>query len=267
VTAVASVPGRAATCSGTLRSGTSAIRAAAHVESHRVSLRWRTAASAATSEATLTIACAGSGSATVHVRIDGRIVAATVAVGKSGFSASSDDGMVDYGAVITNPSPTQDALNVQMTASFSAGGQVVATDVFTLPDVAAGSTFYYGGFVPFDAGDPAPTTMQLTPLVGGHQAAARRPVTAVTSLQVTPDDLLGTQIQGQLSNPYSKTLSTVTAVTYVLFNKAGKVISGGISFPNAQVPPGGALTLQDYDETVTTSSVASISASVSPDFG
>jgi hypothetical protein len=267
VVAVASVPGRAPTCTGTLRYGTVAVRSTARVRGNRVSLRWRTVASTPTSEAALTIACAGSASATVHLKINGTPVAAAATVAKFGFTASSDLGMIDYGAVLINPSSTQDALNVQMTATFSVGGQVVTTDAFTLPDVPAGATFYYGGFVPFDAGSPAPTKMQLTPLVGGHQAAARLPAAPVTNLQVMPDDFLGTQIDGQIADPYSRTLSTATAITYVLFNKAGKVLSGGVTFPSAALPPSNELTFQDYDETVTTSSVASISASVSPDFG
>ena len=267
VVAIASVAGRATTCTGTLRYGAVAARSTARVRGSRIALRWRTAASAATSTAVLTIACAGSGSATVHLQIDGRIVPAAVDVGKSGFTTSSDLGMIDYGAVLTNPSSTEDALNVQMTATFSAGGQIVATDVVTLPDVPAGSTFYYGGFAPFDAGSPAPTAMQLVPQVGGRQRAAHGRAAAVTNLAVSPDPLLGTQVQGQLSNPFSQPLSTLTAITYVFFNKAGKVVSGGVTFPAAEVPPNGELAFQDYDETLVASSVRTIGASVSPDFG
>jgi hypothetical protein len=267
VVAAASVTGGAAACSGTLRDGASTVHATARVASHRVSLRWSVPASAPAAGASLTIACPGSGSATVHVKIAGVPVQAAVRVDKSGFTASTDFGVIDYGAVLTNPSGTQDALNVQMTATFSAAGQVVATDTYTLPDVPAGSTFSYGGFAPFSAGTPVPTTMQLTALVGSRQRAAHAPTPPVTSLQVTHDDFLGTEIQGQLSNPYAKTLSTSTAITYVFFNKAGKVISGGITFASAPVPPHGQLAFQDYDVSLAASSVASISASLSPDFG
>jgi hypothetical protein len=190
-----------------------------------------------------------------------------VVVGKSGFTFSTDFGQINYGAVLTNPSTNEDALNVQMTANFlSAGGQIVSTDVFTLPDVPAGSTFYYGGFGSFSAVNPVPTTMQLTTLVGSQQPAQNLPVAPVTNLQAIPNDFLGTMIQGQFSNPYAKTLSVLTAITYVVFDTSGNVISGGLTFSNAEVPPNGQLGFQDYDTTLT-AQVGSISASLSPDFG
>lgn len=268
VVASAAVAGRATQCTGTLSYGTSAVQATARVKRHRVSLRWTTAASPSTSQAALTIACPESGSATVHLTIRGSLIPATVTVGKSGFSLSTDLDQINYGAVLTNPSPNQDALNVQMTANFlSASGQIVATDVFTLSDVPAGSTFYYGGSTSFSAVNPTPTTMQLTTLVGSQQRAANLPVAPMTNLQAIPDDFLGTQIQGQFSNPYTKTLTTLTAITYTVFDTAGNVISGGITFSNAEVPPNGQLGFQTFDESLSSSSVGSISASLSPDFG
>ena len=269
ITATALITGPAKRCVGTLSVGTVASQRNATVVNHRATFRWSTPASTSTAQAAVTVSCRGSGAASFRVGIVGRLVPATVVVGKSGFSSVTYDFTTDrdfnYGAVLTNPSPDQDALDVQVTANFlAANGQIVATSVDTVSDVPAGSTFFYGGIALGSTVNAAPATLQLTTLVGSVQRAAHLPSVAVTNLRVIPDDSGNAEVQGQFTNPFTETLPSFTAITYVIFDSGGNVLSGGSTFADAEVPPGGLLGFDDTDGSLAASNAASVSATVSP---
>ena len=269
VTLAALVQGPAKRCTGTLSAGTSATQRTSAVSRHHVSFTWPTPSSTATIQATATVSCPGVRAASVHVLIRGDVIPASVTVGKSGFSSTTYDFTthrpIEYGVVLTNPSPDQDALQVQVTVNLlSAGGQIVATGVGTVGDIPAGTTYFYGGLSEGSTVNPAPATMQVTTLVGQTQRAAHLPPIVVTNLHVIPDDLGNAEVQGQLSNPLSQTLPDYTTVSYVIFDAGGNVISGGQTFLRAEVPPGGQIGFDDTDYTLQASSVGAVSASVSP---
>lgn len=269
ISVVAEVPVRVKTCLGTLSIGTAAAQHKATVTHGVARFAWKTPRTTRTAVASATVSCRGAKSATVRIQVTGDAVPASVSVGKSGFSTATYDFTTDtfsnVGVVLANPSPDQDALNVQITVNLlSAAGQIVATEVGNVPDIPAATTFFYGGLAEGSSVNPAPATMQTTVVIGGTQAAQHLPAIGVTNVHVIPDDSGDAEVEGQVANTLTTTLPGYTTVTYVLFDAAGDVLGGGSTFLNAEVPPGGQIGFDDIVSSLPALSVASADASVSP---
>jgi hypothetical protein len=270
VTVVVAIHGTAKKCLGVLHVGTRSTAAAALVRAKRATLRWTLAQSARSGRATVTITCKPSGRATTALVVRAKtpvVVPAVVAVGKLGFSiATTDvDREMNYGVILRETSGASDALQVQVTANFvDASGKIVDTEVNTIDRIPAGTTFYYGGFGSTALENAAPASLQVTAIVEESQKATGVGLPSVTNLRSFVNIVGETEVQGQLSNPYTQTLTDLTEITYVLFDGAGTVISGGVTSTGADIPPGGQFGFDDTDTTVDSSQASAVSASVDP---
>jgi hypothetical protein len=116
--------------------------------------------------------------------------------------------------------------------------------------------------VPLDA-SAAPANLQVNVQVeAGRPARLRLP--PVSNLTATADSSGGAHVQGQLSNPYTKPMSSLTRITSVVFDAAGNVIGGGITFPAAPIPPGARVGFDMPIAGVTLDRIGSVQASVEP---
>ena len=74
-----------------------------------------------------------------------------------------------------------------------------------------------------------------------------------------------THVQGQVSNPYTKPMSSLTRITSVVFDAGGNVIGGGFTFPAAPIPPNARVGFDMPIAGVTLDRIGSVQASVEPE--
>ncbi len=235
ITVVVALRGTAKRCTGALHIGSSSITKSAAVRLKRATLHWALPPSAKPGRATVAVTCTPSGGTTTTVTVRAKptpVIPAVVTVDKSGFSVLTTDvdREMNFGVVLRNTSPDEDALQVQVTANFpDASGNILDTEVNTITRIPAGTTFFYGGFGSTALENPAPVSLQATALVEEHAKATGVALPVATNLRFFTNDVGETEVQGQLTNPTKQTLVDLTEISYVLFDASGKVISGGVT--------------------------------------
>jgi hypothetical protein len=255
-------------CSGALRHGRTTSTKVAPVVRLRASFTWQLPAAATPGVWSIAISCGLAGSTSGSLRVTKRqppAIPPTVVADRSGFSVADSGGsrVMGYGIVLRNSTPGQDAIGVTVTVNVvDASNGVLKTDTTRIAAIAASTTYYFGGAVPLDA-SAAPANLQVNVQVeAGRPARLRLP--PVSNLTATADSSGGAHVQGQLSNPYTKPMSSLTRITSVVFDAAGNVIGGGITFPAAPIPPGARVGFDMPIAGVTLDRIGSVQASAEP---
>jgi len=187
--------------------------------------------------------------------------AVTVAVEQAGFAVGGTQ--LGYGVVLRDTSSTRDAVGVTVTVNVvDAANRVLRTDTSRISGIPAGETYYFGGDVFLDAG-AAPASLQVTARAESDQAK-RLAAPPVSGLTAVADAAGRTHLRGALTNPSTKPMSSLTRISGVVFDAAGNVIGGGVTFPFAPVQ---SREHSEFDlpvTGVTTDRIGSVHVSVAP---
>ena len=202
-------------------------------------------------------------------RIPPKAVPANLVLRKSGFSQSIDTAGIDdvsFGMVIRNTSPDEDALHVSATVNLLAGnGSIIQTypgGIFAIP---AATAYYYGHDSVLD-GDQRVAKLEVV-LHIGDSAKKSLTLPPAADVHLSQDDSGGMSVEGELSNPFTKTLASSAGITGVVFDSAGNVLGGGSTFPLNDVPPGTRIGFaMDVSGIRTSQAPASAQVSAEPEF-
>jgi hypothetical protein len=213
---------------------------------------------------------AGAGSARFTVRAlpppKPPTIPARVVVVKSGIAqraSSIGSTFAGYGVVLQNVSPDEDALDVQLLVNIlDASGAILRSESDTYAAIPAGATYYAGG-EPIFNGTAARIDVSVT--VGKRQKKSITRLPAVSNIRVQDNDFLGPSVLGEITNPYSQTLSSLARITFVCFDAAGNAIGGGYGYPTAALPAGGRIGFEESIEGLSASQIASVQVSVEPE--
>lgn len=199
------------------------------------------------------------------------VVPAKVALLKSGFSVAANDtigSFVGLGLVLRNVSPDEDALHVAVTVNIlDASNSILKTESSTIEAIPAGSTYYFGDDAFLDT-NQQPRKLEVVLQVGkrAKKGLTLPPVANLRLSNYRSSTSGGIEIDGQLSNPFTKSLSLLARITGVLFDSAGKVIGGGSTHPQNEVPPGKRIGFAIFVPGAQLAQAASAQVSVEPEF-
>ena len=160
---------------------------------------------------------------------------AAVAVAGKGFS--QDDTSVSYGIVLKNKSATEDALDVTVNTNFvDASGTILESESDSVNVIPAGETFYLGGDA-FTEGGARVVRMETYAEVGQSETAAY-PLPVVSDLRLRHEEYIGLKAYGVVENTLDKPLSQFARIGIVVFDARNRVVSGGFTYLDADLPPG-----------------------------
>ena len=272
VTVTAVVKPARVVCSGTIsrRSTTLKLRRKKAVGIYAV---WRPTIPANAPRGTWTarVSCGHAGWSTALFRVTApapppTIPAKVVAV-KSGVSSrysTIGSTYAGYGVVLQNASPDEDALNVDVTVNIlDASGRILVSDSTTYEAIPAGATYYAGGESMYNGATPA-ARLEVMTRIGEHQKKSIGTLPPVSNVRFS-ERFSGVDVLGELSNPYTKTLSPIARITAVCFDGSGNVIGGGRGYPSSSVTPGGRIGFDVSIEGLKASQIASAQVSVEPE--
>jgi hypothetical protein len=269
VRAVVAVSPAGVRCTAILGRGTSGTAKIATARAGRATFTWSLARAAAPGRWKISVLCgrAGSASTTLTVAVRTRPAApvpARVVVDKSGFGYVDEYGYreLGYGVVLRNASPDEDAFNVQITVNVvDAANKILKSESSYIEMVPASSPYYFGGRLSVNPTE-TPAKLEVAIRVGEGKKKAL-PLPPVSNLRVFDSGYGSILVAGEFSNPYTKPMSSIAYITFVLFDAAGSIIGGGFTFPSAQVPPGGRIGFETSAAGVSDiSRIASVQASV-----
>lgn len=130
-------------------------------------------------------------------------------------------------------------------------------------DIPANITYYAGGDSIYSG---TAARLEITVTTADHRKKAAVALPAVSNLRAE-SDFLGTNVVGEVANTSpSQTLSSLARITVVCFDSAENVIAGGSSFPPAALWPGGRAGFTVSVDSPTASQIASVQASVEPEY-
>lgn len=192
------------------------------------------------------------------------IIPARVVATKSGIASrlsSIGSYFSGYGIVLQNTSPDEDALDVEVLVNFlDASGLIVDSESDRYIAIPAGAVYYAGGEI---ISSGRPQRLEITIRVGSRQKKSIPRLPPVTNVRVESDDF-GTSVLGEISNPYSKSLSSSAKITFACLDGSGNVIGGGYGYPESSVGPGGRIGFNQSIEGLSAAQIASVQVSVEP---
>jgi hypothetical protein len=222
------------------------------------------------------VTCARAGRATARLTVTPR---AKIVVLDSGFSlghssAFCGDACISFGTALRNVSPDEDELRVKVVSRFfDANRRLVKQLADVIKAIPAGATYYYGfagNYVSPYVPKSLPARVDVSVVhIGAQQRRSIGSLPPVTGLQVADDTLPfggGTDVLGDVTNPYAQTISQAAKVTAVCFDASGKVIGGGSASTNTAVSPGGGTGFRIWVGALTQSQIASTRVTVEPRF-
>jgi hypothetical protein len=269
-----------ASCTATItRPGALASRLARKRASRGVvSWRWTVPKAAKGGVGVARVVCSGAGVGLARFRITAPppppppSIPARVVVVKSGFAQGPppfEFELTDlgYGVVLQNVSPDEDALDVSVLVNIrDSSGVILDSETDTYPLIPAGATYYAGGDSFFEG---TAARLEITVTVGERRPKSAIELPQVANLRVEQGlfDEADAEVTGEVVNPStSRTLSDLSEITFVAFDGAGNVIGGGREYLMAEVPPGGRVGFRTTAEGLSPSQIASVQASVEPDY-
>jgi len=164
---------------------------------------------------------------------------ATVNVVDAGFTRTDKQTSdISYGIVLENVSTTDDAFDIQVTANFvGPSGTIMLTEGDTIGVIPAGTRYYYAGQT-FPSKSDKTTKLETTVTVGSSAPAAYV-FPEISDVRMSWDQYLGLQVRGVVKNPYQEAISSYATIFVVCFNESGRVVGGGYTFLDNDLPPGG----------------------------
>jgi hypothetical protein len=263
------------TCRATLKSPSDSARTLASKKARggQVSWTWLVPKGASPGRWTVTVACAGAGTASARFTVlrasPPPVIPAKLEVEKSGFGveAFSDATFIGYGAVIRNLSPDEDALDVTVLVNaIGSSGQILKSEADFYKVIPAAATYYAGGLILINQGN-APVARIEVNVSFRERAAKAIALPPVSNVRVQSDQFGTAEVAGELQNTATKPLSFLSNITSVVFDAAGNVLGGGLGFLESDVQPGGRIGFTVSIAGRTSSEIASAQVSVEPYYG
>lgn len=209
----------------------------------KASWRWRIPARAKPGSATVNVGCGRAGtSARTFAVVGSPSAPAKVVVQKNGFSqrVQRTSRTVSFGIELANPSPQNDALDVDVLVNFvDATNRVVQTQTLGVDVIGAGTVYYLGDSTSIPDASPV-SKLEIVTRIGG-QAPKRKlgPALADVLLQAQRSDpaWLGAVV-GQVENDHPTMLLRRTSVSAVVYDSAGTIVGGVNGSNNGELLPG-----------------------------
>ncbi len=197
----------------------------------KASWRWQIPAKVKTGSATAAVTCGRAGKSARTFTVAGPPTApARVVQLKNGFSQRVifTSRRVSYGVELSNPSPENDALDVNVLVNFvDATNRVVNSQTVRVEAIGAGTVYYLGGSASIPDGTPV-SKLEIVTRIGG-QAPKRKlgPAFAdvLVQAQVSSPAWTGAVV-GQVVNDHPTMLLRRTQVSAVIYDSAGNVLGG-----------------------------------------
>jgi hypothetical protein len=209
----------------------------------KASWKWKIPAKAKIGSATATVSCGKAGKVAKSFAVAGPPTApARVVILKNGFSqrVMYTTRKVSYGVELSNPSPENDALEVDVLVNFiDATNRVVDTDTTNVDAVGAGTIYYLGGSTTIPDGSQV-SKIEIVTRIGGQQPKKKLgPGFSDILVQAQKSDPAWTgAVVGQIFNDYPAKLLLRTQVSAVIYDSAGNVIGGSTGRNGDQLLPG-----------------------------
>jgi hypothetical protein len=193
--------------------------------------------------ATATVTCGKAGKVARSFAVVGAPTEpARIVIQKNGFSQRVffSSRKVSYGIELSNPSPENDALGVNVLVNFlDATNRVVDTDTTKIDAVGAGTVFYLGGSTSIPDSSQV-SKIEIVTKIGG-QAPKRKlgPAFSDILVQAQRSDPAWTgAVVGQILNDYPTMLLKGTKISAVVYDSAGNVIGGSTGRNSDELLPG-----------------------------
>lgn len=239
-----------------------------------VSWRWTVPKAAKGGVGVVRVVCSGAGVGLARFRITAQppppppTIPARVVVTKSGFAQRASligSTFLGYGMVLQNVSPDEDALDVRVLVNIlDSSGVILDSETDTYALIPAGTTYYAGGDSIFKG---TAARLEITVTVGERRPKSAIELPQVANLRVELNVFDEAEVVGEVINAStSRTLSDLARITFVAFDGAGNVIGGGFTYPPAALPPGGRAAFRKTVEGLSPSQIASVQASVEPEY-
>lgn len=185
---------------------------------------------------------------------------ADVVVEKSGAGQGEYDS-ASYGLVLRNRSADQDAVNVEVLVNLVAqDGTIAASETEYINVIPAKTRYYAGGSTSLESGTKLKNVDASVSIERSEDAELALP--EVSNARLTRDEFGGATFRGQVRNPFTEPLSSFAKISIVAFDAEGRVVGGGFTFPDADIPPGGSAAWETFASGMNVDSLARIEASV-----
>lgn len=197
----------------------------------KASWRWEIPAKVKTGSATAAVSCGKAGKSSRAFTIAGPPSApARVVVLKNGFSQRVvyTTRRVSFGAELSNPSPENDALSVDVQVNFiDATNRVVQTEHLSVAAIGAGTVYYLGGSTNIPDATPV-SKLEVVTRIGGQQPKKRLgPASSDILVQAQVYEPAWTAaVVGQVTNDHPTMLLRSTQISAVVYDSAGNIIGG-----------------------------------------
>lgn len=158
-----------------------------------------------------------------------------VVVAASGYTPRRGlDYLGGVGLVLKNLS-TKDALDVEVAIDLVDGkGTILESSSRFINVIPAGETYFFDGDTMPEKGKIA--DVETTVDVGSFEDAAYQ-LPPMTDVRVVVGDYGEMTVDGQIENPYDKSLSSFARISCVLWEK-GKIVGGAFTYPDTELKPG-----------------------------
>lgn len=197
----------------------------------RASWRWQIPAKVKTGSATAAVSCGKAGKSSRGFTVAGPPSApARVVVLKSGYSQRVvyTSRRVSFGAELSNPSPENDALGVDVQVNFiDATNRVVQTEHLAVTAIGAGTVYYLGGSTNIPDATPV-SKLEVVTRIGGQQPKKKLgPASSDILVQAQVYEPAWTAaVVGQVTNDHPTMLLRTTQISAVVYDSAGNIIGG-----------------------------------------
>jgi hypothetical protein len=220
-------------CSATVRYADKSLQRLPYVVARagKASWRWQIPAKVKTGTATAAVACGKAGKSSRGFLVAGPPSApARVVVQKNGFSQRVlfTTRRVSYGIELSNPSPENDALDVDVLVNFiDATNRVVNTETTSVSAIGAGTVYYFGGSTSIPDGTPV-SKLEIVTRIGGQQPKRKLgPASTDVLVQAQAYEPAWTgAVVGQITNDNPTMLLKSTQISAVVYDSAGNIIGG-----------------------------------------
>ena len=209
----------------------------------RAKFRFRVSRTATPGRATVMAQCRGAGVAQRTTLVVGSVLAAKIAVVKTGFSVRNypwGSGVSSYGVILRNTSPNEDALSVYTLVNFvGPDNKLVGSASTTIQGIPAGQQFALGGDLTFPGAVPPIARLEVVVQIQKRQARSLR-LPTINNLYIEPsiiDPSYVGAVDGEVSNDEKSLILQNTQLSAVVFDSSGNILGGGTGYSFGSLPP------------------------------
>jgi hypothetical protein len=209
----------------------------------RATWRWNVPAKVKPGSATAAVACGRAGKGTRSFAVAGPPTApARVVIKNSGFSqrVRFTSRYVSYGVELSNPSPENDALDVNVLVNFvDATNRVVDSDSTRIEAIGAGTVYYLGGSTSIPDASQV-SKLEIITRIGGQSPKRKLgPAFGDVIVQASKSEPAWVgAVVGQIENDHPTALLRRTTISAVIYDSAGTIIGGSTGNMSEELLPG-----------------------------